>query len=271
MGNLALSSLIIFCLLLPGIVFDYRYSRRASSWELSRGIMITTVRALTWGVIFGVPVHALWLVIVEVLSTFELIPGVDYGFVFGLLVGSELTLDQLSAITPVALASFGAYVISQVFFGAWAGSTAARWLENSSWSQSVALASPSAMWFRLLSMPEERIKVYEQEDVIEVESEPPDGIVLSLTVSLGDTTYLYYGLLWDYALEPDTGRLQRVVLQFCSRRDISADRGEGVYEMPGEFMVIECDNVQTFDVDYFWIDEDDQDDEEPDRTATEGE
>ncbi|MDJ0939823.1 MAG: hypothetical protein QNJ00_08655 [Woeseiaceae bacterium] len=265
MSNLAFSSLIIFCLLLPGIIFDYRYNKGASGWSATSAITATVPRALLWGVVYGLPAHTVWIWFADVLATATPILPIDFEVVFALLLGIDMPngtslYGQLNDSLPI---SFSFYVLSQVAAAFFLGGYIADLLDGTDWSKNVALRSPSAAWHRLFAYPSDEL------------GEPAkiDGILLSLTVTVGSVTYLYSGFLWDYFVSAQTGKLERVILRNTQRRIMSRDAGEPVpgsgeaetgevdakginndsYQTPGEFMVIECANVETFDVDYFYL------------------
>ena len=241
MSGLALSSLLLLCLVIPGFVFQYRYYRgAASSWKTSSTIDTNVPRALLLAVLFCVPAHTLWTSAINLSAPYTYLGAINYSDLFALMQGNALTADSLlfEQLETSLAWKFSAYILTQTAAAYLMGNWIAIKADDIGWSKKVALSSPSGLWHRLLRYPEDN----------------PDGIIVSLTVTLGGTTYLYYGLLSEYFADPDSGKLTRVVLEGAVRVKIGPPKkGEKPYDIPGEYFIVECDRVETVDIDYFWI------------------
>jgi hypothetical protein len=93
----------------------------------------------------------------------------------------------------------------------------------------------------------------------------PDAILITATVELKDTTYLYVGFLRDYAFTRD-GELHRLSVELPLRRQLSADRQRNdadvphmsgrYYEIESDEFFIWCRDVKTLGVSYvYWAEE----------------
>ena len=78
----------------------------------------------------------------------------------------------------------------------------------------------------------------------------------------GRSGWGYYGIL-QQELTAD-GNLRYLDLQGASRK-LLGDSGDDIepYEMPGEHFVIDCKNVETIDIDYFWVIDREKSDTQP--------
>ncbi|MEM6638583.1 MAG: hypothetical protein AAF610_01635 [Pseudomonadota bacterium] len=88
--------------------------------------------------------------------------------------------------------------------------------------------------------------------------EMPDLAVLTVSVEMGGTTWLYTGILDHYEYFPD-GRLKYVRLVGAQRRRIDEDRPSGVdddparyYTLDGEYLIVFFPDVKTMNIDYLY-------------------
>lgn len=111
-----------------------------------------------------------------------------------------------------------------------------------------------------------------------LDDQPFDFVVVTLTVEYPEATYIYGGILVKYRIHPD-GKLYSITLQHAMRRRLKEDRqkenvrdkkpiedpnadptyfdGDRFYALTGEYCVILCDKVQTVNIDYFYIEKED--------------
>ena len=249
MNGFAFSALAIFCLLLPGFIFHFQYSRSAAaSWTVSNKIDTATSRALIVAVLFCLPLHALWGTFAGLLNWVGIPLGnIDYRAVLALLAGAapSADADEAGLAGAVLLWKLSAYLGTQCVAATLIGSWLAGFAKRSGFARRVAESGQGAFWHKKLThLPEG------ETDIPELER----GVVLSLTVPIAGQTMLYYGLLREYLLD-DAGRLDRVVLEGAARRPLGVRGDDHVYQIPGELFVVDCRNVDTLDIDYFWLDE----------------
>lgn len=96
----------------------------------------------------------------------------------------------------------------------------------------------------------------------------PDVTIVSATVELCETPYLYIGLLWDYQF--DSNGLRYVTLIGAKRRRLENDKraddeeeatGKSVltskrfYPLEGEYLVVYCETVKTLNIDYIYAED----------------
>ena len=161
---------------------------------------------------------------------------IDLYSIYSLAIGKEILSGSpfIETLDDGALWRFTRYILAQTLVAFIAGTLLAKAAERIGWGKRVALASPSGHWHEAFLYAPER----------------PDGIIVSLTVSLSGRTYLYYGFLHDYVADPLTGQLARVFLRYASRREMGSGADKKVYDLPGEVFIVECGDVQTIVVDY---------------------
>lgn len=242
MGGLAFSALTILCFLIPGFIFHSRYyGSAAENFEISDTIDTSAIRALVMAVLFALPLHAVWgYLISQISACCWPIGEVNYREIVPLLVGEGLPNDSrtYTELNDSLIFKASLYVWSQSLFAFFAGNLLARTMKELKWDERIALRSKGAFWHASLHRPEN----------------DPDGIIVSISVELGDAAYVYYGLLDEYHLTAD-GDLERVVLAGALRRPLEDDNEEQAYEIPGELLIVDCTMAKTVDIDYFWIKE----------------
>lgn len=247
MSGLVFSTLALFCALIPGFVFQFIYYRVTAQSETTGRVEVTSVKPLVLAVLFSLPTHALWIGAITLISDhIAPIDVVDFRDLLPILLGEPLASSSTLAarLDGSLILNVALYISSQAAFALVVGYQLAHWGDRNGWAKSRALSSDGALWHRLFAYPDEE----------------PDGIVVSATVTLGKETYLYFGLLKEYRLTP-TGELKNLVLEFASRRTISKPE-EPTYDLPGEYFVLNCKNIETVDIDYFWLVPKDEDSDE---------
>ena len=238
MGNLALSAVVLFSLLVPGIILSYRYSSAAAGWEASGNVTVGVERLLCWGLLASLPFHVVWNMAIQSVNPWLNWGTLDFALLLNILQGVELKTDSVVFVQlhDSLLLKILSYVGTQVIC-AWFGgdllAKAAVWLK---WNKKLALSSKGAFWHQVFAYPEEN----------------PHFIVVTLAVSMGNINYLYDGVLHEYQLT-DEGDLHRVVLLGATRRQLNGNSEVAETKMQGEYFALNCDKVQTANVDYLWI------------------
>ncbi len=239
MGSLALSTVVLFALLLPGIAFLARFESEFASLETAPTIEITATRTMAYAITLALVFHCVWigaLALVDHFLKLELTPS----WHVLAIIGGGAPWDDANFrqhFSASALFGFSLYLLTQLLVAWMLGAAAVITLNKRGLGERRALRSRGAVWHRLLRYPDT--------------DPPPDIIMLSLAVTMGGDNYLYYGILRDYQQDAE-GNLHRVVLEGAI--------GEGLgghsppKRLPGESFVVNCDDVQTADIDYWWQD-----------------
>ena len=242
MTNLALSAVVIVCLLVPGLVFQAFYYKFQKGADSRGNVEVAALTQLLIALAFSIPTHALWAGGIDLFASLGWISiRVDFGTVFQLMRGGEAKLSDafLGSLSSRLLAYLSSYLLSQAAFGYVAAFAINKVLDAPFFRKNRALSAEGAVWLRVLTYPEG----------------DPDFLMVSVTLPMASETYLYFGILESYSLTSD-GDLRYMVLEGAARRRMGArSRDEETYFLPGERFVLNCRSVETIDVDYFWIDD----------------
>lgn len=240
MSGLAFSALTIFCILLPGFVFQFSYYRSAATGDATGAVDLGSAKSLVLAVLFVIPVHTLWVGLIWLIDrNIAPIGTVDFVDLLPIFLGEPLTdTSTLHAnVNAWLLLKVTVFTSSQSAFAVLAGAYVAKLARMIDWPKRLALGSDGAIWHKRLEYVDGN----------------PDWTIVSVTLTLGKETYLYYGILEEYQLTP-TGELKYLVFKGAARRNIAeTDENRGPHELPGEYFVLSCKNVETVDIDYFWI------------------
>ncbi|MEM7098430.1 MAG: hypothetical protein AAF541_09255 [Pseudomonadota bacterium] len=253
MNGLALSAATLFALLLPGQLAHYIYKQNTGGWSISSPNRSGIPTSLVWGLVIAVPLNTLWGIVCE----YVLSRPVDYHAILSVLTNEETSshlFDEQFA-TSMFLLWITTYWITQIIAGYGIGLAVTKVADYSSWGLRAALQSNGATWHRLFRAMDW--------------SPRPDAVTASAVVVEDAKPFLYIGIVNTYDLDQE-GNLQRLVLEGAHRRYFPADSDPNVSliesgdispwtQMRGELFVINCEKVQTIDVDYIWIAEDTED------------
>ncbi len=230
MSGLVLSAVVLLAILLPGLLVQISFNRATSRWDATYTFDPGTVQALLFAIPLSLPFHAVWGALVAIADTLFATGTLNYAMLLAALDTPSRAPDTIGV---TLLWQLSAYVWSQVLVAFFVGPSIALFLQQRGWDKYIALTSKAGSWHARLRYP----------------PDDPAGIILSLTVDLGQKTYLYFGLLKDYEVTPD-GKLARVELEGAKRRPV--DDGT-TYDIPGEVLVVDCADVRTLDIDYLYI------------------
>ncbi|MBL4671389.1 MAG: hypothetical protein JKX81_03945 [Arenicella sp.] len=249
MSGLALSAVFLFLLLTPGLLATHRYYTQASySRSTTPTLSFGVESILAAALLVSLPLHVLWLTAIHYLNLYGLEIGhVDFKEVFDILLGNKFdkNANLYFPFRNALFLKFLSYISSQLLLIWLAVPVFMKLLDrNFEYSKKGALASKGATWYKVFTYIEE-VGEYGVDEL-------PNFILIDLTLELGGETYIYSGVLDDYQLT-DQGDLHRIILLNASRSQI---KGNGILDpvdLPGEYLVLNCDNVQTIVVDYAWL------------------
>ena len=250
-------------LILPGLVFhDRDYQSIAQDWKFTGSVDTSFSRAIVFALLFAVPTHAVWVFVLNRAPTDWGLPTVDFDVLLRLLQGVSIEPgnaihEQLNGNLMLHVV---AYFLSQTLFGFFSGRWLAVLADQLGWSKKAALSSATGVWHRLLRYMSDREYGFPGLKG----GDPPSGVIISIAIIVGEKPHIYIGFLTDYWIDPDTRRLDRVLLRHPARKPI-LDQGSGKpQEIAGEYLVVECASAETVDIDYFWLDPQ-KDNDEPTR------
>lgn len=243
MSGIALSSLLLLCVLIPGLVCLHVYLREiAGAKGGNPTVEITAWKTLVTAVLVSIAFHVAWGVslslvqwLISVVSPSEVPLAVDYRTILK-LIGGDTRIVATAAVSIGTLVGFSVYLWSQFVAAVWLGTEIANQMLGADGARDHWLSDDGAMWHRLFKFPEGN----------------PYLILVTVTVSYPEATYLYIGGLEHYELTPN-GMLRYLHLRAAYRRQLADDGDDAeYYEIPGDELVIDCENVQTVDVEYFY-------------------
>ena len=246
MSGLVLSAVVLLAVLSPGLLVQISFNRATSRWDATYTFDPGTVQAVLLAIPLSLPFHAVWGTLIALADGLFGTGALDYPALLAALDTPSRTPDLGVAL----LWQLTAYVWSQAIVALLVGPSIALLLQRNGWDRYMALTSKAGSWHARLRYP----------------PDDPAGIVLSVTVDLGQETYLYFGLLRDYEVRPD-GRLARVELEGAKRRPVE---GGEAYDIPGEVLLIDCADVRTMDIDYLYIVDEEEIDEASFDDSSEG-
>ena len=257
--NIAFPALLIFLLLLPGILYRYSYARGPWGWENPTSIR-TVSDEIAYSAIVAVGFHVSWMLAASTLGF-----RVDLASLFAFLSGnfgkdSVLLQPSVRAITEhrAAVLSYFLSLYASVAALGYGAHALVRWRQfDLRWSM---LRFENDWYYRLRG---EVLGFGENEPSLHL----PDGVYASAVVEQGTETYLYWGILEDWALDGE-GDLDRLYLTVAHRRRLRDDRAsetqddadlghgpdERFYEIRGDALVLRYADVRTLNLDYFWVD-----------------
>jgi len=263
--NLAFSALLIIMLLLPGFIFHTVYSR---GYWTSFSIDSTQFFAdrLAHIIVFAIPLHLIWAYLLSTLFGRSL----DLGPIMHLLLNTygqdnqffESTIQSVTCCpSEIALYLFSLYV-----FAAIVGFSTHKTVRHFKLDHKTNIFRFNNEWHYLLRGETLELHDYPGEPIHNI-----DGVYLSAVVQHGDADYLYRGLVVHFTYAPG-GQLDKVVLQEAHRRKLSDDRppgqvrdpldhgtreGSRYYRIEGDFFILKYADMQTVNLEYFTLDEDD--------------
>jgi hypothetical protein len=262
--NFAFPAVLIFCLLLPGIVYRFSYARGSWSWANPTSLRSISDE-LAYSVIVAVGLHVLWLTLASKLGY-----PANYAALLTLLTGN---FGPESRLLPVVIESIALnrVPIAIYFLSMYAGSAALGFVAHSMvrrlrFDHRFALLRFENPWFYLLTG---EILAFEWDLS---RDQLPDGVYLSAVLEQGKESYVYWGIVRDFMFD-SSGELDHIVLSSAHRRRLADDRELGAappigpqlvgaaetplderyYEIQGDYLIVQYAHIRTLNLDYFWI------------------
>jgi hypothetical protein len=255
--NFAFPALLALLLLLPGIILRYTYARGAWGWASPTSLRRISDE-LAYGIIFSLALHTVWL---ELMTALGFVP--DMRTPLALLAGNfgpgnALLAPSLQTISDHYPGVAG-YFLSLYAASAVLGNVAHRGVRKLRLDHRTKTFRFDNYWYYMLTGEVLRFRE-------NAAGEEPDGVYLSAVVSHSGVSYLYRGIVTDFTFDTD-GALDTVVLSDAHRRNLSDDRPVSeepapsyeedprYYIVRGDFLILRYAEMQTLNLDYFWLGE----------------
>jgi len=255
--NFAFPALLALLLLLPGIILRYTYARGAWGWASPTSLRRISDE-LAYGIIFSLALHTVWF---ELMTALGFVP--DMRTPLALLAGNfgpgnALLAPSLQTISDHYPGVAG-YFLSLYAASAVLGNVAHRGVRKLRLDHRTKTFRFDNYWYYMLTGEVLRFRE-------NAAGEEPDGVYLSAVVSHSGVSYLYRGIVTDFTFDTD-GALDTVVLSDAHRRSLSDDRPVSeepapsyeedprYYIVRGDFLILRYAEMQTLNLDYFWLGE----------------
>ncbi|HZP66746.1 MAG TPA: DUF6338 family protein [Rudaea sp.] len=259
--NFAFPALLVFILVLPGVILRYTFARGGWGWTSPTSLRRISDE-LAYGVVFSIPLHACALLAVGIIGFHP-----DLRLLFAFLTGhfgkdDELFEPSVSAIAQHYLA-VSAYFLLLYASAALLGYFAHAAVRRSGLDRRTRLFRFDNYWYYML-----RGEVAAFREGIFPADSVPDGVYLSTVVTHGSGSYLYRGIVEDFTFDAD-GALDTIAIVDAHRRALADDRvpsrpvaadgrDERYYDIRGDYLVLRCSEMQTMNLDYFWLQDEDE-------------
>jgi hypothetical protein len=268
--NFAFPALLAFLLLLPGIILRYTYARGAWGWASPTSLRRISDE-LAFGVIFSIPLHVCWLALATVLGW-----NPDVRVPLALLAGNfgpnnYLLEPTLAGISDNYVAVAG-YLVSLFAAAAVLGNLGHRSVRRLRLDHRTKTFRFDNYWYYMLTGEVLRFREHD------TDIEEPDGVYASAVVTHSSESYLYRGIVSDFTFDAE-GALDTVVLTDAHRRKLADDRPMAdqtapyqedprYYTIRGDYLILSYSEMQTLNLDYFWLGDLNAAAEEPDGSGS---
>lgn len=247
--NLALPTLIVFIVLLPGFIFRSGLKRvERISIDFS-----PFGRVATEGVIWAILLHLIWLMLSYFLFSRKFDPVVFLNILSSVPASqSKASLEAGSEFSWISTYFISLLLISFVLPAVIRSAISKFRLDRDGTLFSSIFRFHDAPWYYLLTGAD-----------FEVDSQP-DLIKVSAIVEVAKEAVLYVGVLNDFYFDAD-GQLDRLILQNVSRRPVSSDKlldsiqgpqiEERFYPIDGDNFVLRYGEAITLNIQYIKLTE----------------
>lgn len=255
--NIAFPALVVLLLLLPGVLLSYSYRR--GSFRRSPVTLGPIRDEIGRGIVLALFIHPLALLIAP------WVPGWEPDTV----VLTSLFVGDTDPNTASAEVVNGLWYLFSVNVGALVVGSAAHWgVRAYRLDLRYDFLRFSNEWHYLFSGEARIFKVDQAERTVASITDYLDQefefVFVSVVLTVGGQPVLYWGVLSDYFFDA-SGRLDKIVLKDAQRRVLQPDtddasakaatpiQDERFYPIRGSFLVIRYENVQTLNVGYYIV------------------
>jgi len=238
--NIAITTIILAILLLPGIVFRrFYYTEEFSKQYQRKNFFELFFSSLIPSLLF----HSIWFFVIQAFGysiDFEVI-----GYLFS--KNSDLAYSNIDKFFPQIIL----YHLSIILFAVFVGFFSKKIIRNNRIDRRIKFFRFSNSWHYLFSgeffdFPRAAFNI--REDVDEIEYFYVDVVV--------DTNYgtlLYEGFLVDYELD-DLGELDYISIKETQRRLLKDDNSSDKYDIPGHIIIIPYSSIKNINLTFLKLD-----------------
>jgi hypothetical protein len=255
--NIAFPALVVLLLLLPGVLLSYSYRR---GFFRRSPVTLGPIREeIGRGIVLALFIHPIALLIASWVT----------GWLPDTVVLTSLFVADADPTTASTEVVNGLWYLVIVNVGALMVGSLAHWVVRANrLDLRYDFLRFDNEWHYLFSGEARIFKVDQAERTItsikNYLSHEFEFVFVSVVVTVGDQSVLYWGVLSDYFFDA-SGQLDKVVLKDAQRRllqpetdDVSAEaatpiQDERFYPIRGSFLVIRYANVQTLNVGYYIV------------------
>ena len=249
--NVALPGVLLLFLLLPGVAFVYAYSGPRSSSNLPGFPALST--NFVAAIVLSPLLHYVWIRFAE--FSFPIVPDVPSAMF--LLAGDYSNTERYAHAATAASANLGwilLYFLSLLATSLLLGTAVQQVVRYFGLDVRFGPLRFNNKWHYLFSG-----ELFNRD--FEMGSGAVAGTSVSTLVAVGNLTYLYVGVLYEYEFGKD-GRLEKLILTAARRRrivdetDKTKPKPKDYYRIRGDFFVLSGHEIKTLNIDYFYLDHD---------------
>ena len=242
--NFAFSSILIFFLLLPGLIFFRFYYSGVFSKQFFKA---TAFEIFYMSLAPGIVVHFLGFLWVENFSPFLRVDLVVLGQVFSDPTDEDLITNSFESIHGNIQEIF-LYNSMLCIMSAILGFTSKFIVRVTDLDQKYKLFRFQNHWHYWLNS-----EIYHFENIGQLRAKDPDEyyletVYVDILLEVNNKETLYRGVIADYLLSSSNG-LDLIYLKEASKRDVEL-RGEPFIPIPGDYFIIKYDEIKNLNITY---------------------
>jgi hypothetical protein len=256
--NIALSSLVVLLLILPGVLLSYAYRR--GSFKRAPVSLGPLRDEISLGIVWAVVIHTIALPSTTAFYSEQVVEVLQ--FLLG-VPSSQETIDPDSlqvAGLYLLITNGGAFLIGYGLHGL------VRWFHLDLILNFLRFNND---WFYIFSGEVQVLEAPQKERTFSdvsfyIENELPDATYASALVDQAEGSIIYWGILEDYTFDR-SGQLSSILLSHAQRRPLHNDRSpdeeaqdlptedDRFYAIRGSYFLIKYEHIKTLNIEYVVI------------------
>lgn len=243
----AFSALLLLILILPGFILQFTYTRGFWRWN-SPNVNRPLTEQIPTGVVYAAVLHLIWA---SIWANYE---PINLKVLIMLLIGNYGNDEEHLEIILKSITDYpyhiAFYFLSLYLLSAILGYIGHSIVRKKKLDLKTRFFRFNNEWFYSL-----RGEVAEFNETPDIDGQV-DGVMLTTVVHHGEkVNYLYRGFVYDFFFDKE-GNLDRVVLMYADRRDLSNDKtsdeddSDRFYEIVGNYFIIRYSEMTTINLYY---------------------